>query len=82
MVAKLNFSFYGTRDAAQNWTEEYTKKFVDFGFTAGVATPCNFLNEKRELFVIVHGDDFTIVGPDEALKWFKMQMEAIYEIKA
>ena len=24
-VARLNFSFYGTRDAAQNWTVEYTK---------------------------------------------------------
>ena len=22
--ARLNLSFYGTRDAAQNWTEEYT----------------------------------------------------------
>ena len=28
-VAKLNFILYGTRDAAQNWIEEYTKKLVD-----------------------------------------------------
>ena len=47
MVAKLNLSFYGTRDAAQNLTEEYTKKLVDFGFTAGVATPCHFLHEEK-----------------------------------
>ena len=46
-VAKLNFSVYGTRDAAQNWTEEYTKKLVDLGFAAGVATPCHFLHSDK-----------------------------------
>ena len=55
---------------------------MDFGFAARVATPCNFLHEEKELFVIVHGDDFNVVGPDKALKWLKMRMEAIYEIKA
>ena len=64
MVAKLDLSFDGTRDAAQNWTEEYTKKLVDLGFTAGVATPCHFLHKEKELFVIVRGGDFTVVGPD------------------
>ena len=28
-VAKLNFSFYGTRDAAQNWAEEYTRRLQE-----------------------------------------------------
>ena len=45
-VAKLNLSLYGTKDATQNWTEEYTKKLVDLGFTAGVATPCHFLHSE------------------------------------
>ena len=45
-----------------------------------MATPCNFLHEERKLFVIVHGDDFTVVGPDEALRWLKMRMDAIYKI--
>ena len=53
MVAKLNLSIYGTRDAAQNLKEEYMKNLVDLGFTAGVATPCNFLREEKEVFVIV-----------------------------
>ena len=46
-VAKLNLGLYGTGDAAQNWTEEYTKKLVDLGFTAGVATPCHFLHNEK-----------------------------------
>ena len=56
-VTKLNFSLYGTRDAAQNWTEEFTKQLTKLGFATGVATPCNFVPEARKLFVIVHGDD-------------------------
>ena len=42
-VAKLNLSLYGTRDAAQNWTEKYTRKLLELGFVAGLATPCSFV---------------------------------------
>ena len=41
-VARLNLSLYGARDAAQNWTKEYTKVLLDLGFIAGHATPCKF----------------------------------------
>ena len=68
-VAKLNLSLYGTRDAALNWTEEYTSRLIALCFTAERATPCNFWHEERELFVTVHGDDFTIVRPMEFLEW-------------
>ena len=74
-VAKLNFSLYGTRDAAQNWTEEYAKKLVRLGLSAGVATPCHFQHDEKELFVTVHGDDFTVVGPSDSLNWVKRKME-------
>ena len=29
----------------------------------------------------VHGDDFTAVGPEEELRWFKSIMEKQYEVK-
>ena len=32
--------------------------------------------------MIVHGDDFTVVGPNKSLRWLKVKMEEIYEIKA
>ena len=81
-VAKFNLSFHGTRDAAQNWTKEYTKQITKLGFATVVATPCNFVNEAQELFVTVNGDDFTVVGPEASLQWFKASLEGIYEIKA
>ena len=45
MVAQLNLSLYGTRDAAQKWTQEYTRALKAAGFTAGRASPCNFYHK-------------------------------------
>jgi len=80
-VAKLNLSLYGTRDAAQNWAKEYTQHLVSCGFVQGLASPCSFRHERRELMLTVHGDDFTVTGPTSALQWFKGKMQTRYEIK-
>ena len=34
-VGRLELSLYGTRDAAQNWSEEYTKTLKGWGFDVG-----------------------------------------------
>ena len=65
-VARLNFSFYSTRDAAQHWTAEYNSFLTSIGFASGVASTCSFWHEKRELYFLVHGDDFTTAGPEES----------------
>ena len=38
MCGKLNFSMYGTRDAAQNWQAELSQQLVDNGFTHASST--------------------------------------------
>ena len=48
---------------------------------AGTASPCNFVHQDKELYVSVHGDDFTIVGPAKELEWMQGLARA-YEIKA
>ena len=80
-MARLNLSFYGIRDAAQNWTAKYTSHLSELGYVTGRASPCNFRHVSRELFVTVHGDDFTITGPEAELQWMKAEMAAKYEIK-
>ena len=80
-AGKLSLSLYGTRDAAQNWIAEYTGFLESFGFSVGLASPCNFNHRKMELTISVHGDDFTAVGPDESLDWFQARMEGKYEVK-
>jgi hypothetical protein len=81
-IAKLNLSLHGTRDAAQKCAAEYTGYLVSIGFEAGKATPCDFKHATREIFVWVHGDDFTVIGPDEELKWMEGQLKARYDIKS
>ncbi len=46
---KLNKSMYGTRDAAQNWEEEYTSVLVGIGFRRGKASPCVFSTKSETL---------------------------------
>ena len=39
----LRKSLYGTRDAAYNWTEAYTRFLVEkLGFEKGITSPCSF----------------------------------------
>ena len=67
MCGKLIKAMYGTRDAPQNWEFEYTDFMVGLGFRQGKATPCSFYHEPRNLRVVIYGDDFTVLGPEDNL---------------
>jgi hypothetical protein len=81
-VGKLNLSLYGTRDAALNWTAEYTKTLEGLGFVKGRASTCNFRHVSRDIKLTVHGDDFLVAGPRSDLDWLKTKMQQKYDIKA
>ena len=81
MVGELNFSMYGTRDAAQNWGEECAKTMTDMGFERGTASPCTFFHRDRQIRTYIHGDDYVSVGQEEDLQWMKRQIEKKYELK-
>ena len=81
MVGELNYSMYGTRGAAQNWSEECAQTMINIGFTRGKASPCTFYHKDRSLRTYIHGDDFVTAGRDHDLKWLKTQIEKRYEIK-
>ena len=67
-VAKLNLSLYGTRDAAMNCADCYTKFLLSRGFAIGRGCTCNFYHRERCISLTVHGDDFTSCGSAAALK--------------
>ena len=81
MCGLLQMAMYGTRDAPQNWEFEYTDFMTSCGFTQGKATPCLFFHEPRNIRVVVYGDDFTILGPEDQLDWFRKQMVKRYEVE-
>ena len=82
MVGRLNLFLYGTRDAAQNWSREYTQTLTSCGFIVGRASPCNFYHPMRDLALTVHGDDFIVSGPEEELTWLANTLRSRWDVKA
>lgn len=68
VVGKLMASLYGTRHASANWQEDVDKSMGQWGGKMGRYNPCTYLNKRRGLRCLVHGDDFVCAGSIENLK--------------
>jgi hypothetical protein len=77
----LEKSMYGARDAARHWEMEYTEMMVEAGFTPGVHCPYAFWHKERDVRVVVHGDDFTVLGKKESLDWFRKVISSSMDVK-
>ena len=42
---------------------------------------CVFHHEDRGVRVVVHGDDFTVLGPTQGLDWFRERIGGRYTVK-
>ena len=80
-VGRLNLSLYRTRDAAMNWQDEFTTTLIEKGFRRSQASSCNFYKLEKTIYMTVHGDDFTSIGPEEQLQWLKHILDEAYECK-
>ena len=78
---KLMMSMYGTRDAALNWALEYGDTLREAGYTRGKSNPCLFYNQDIDVAIMVHGDDFVVVGPDRHLDKVSKTLGDKYKIK-
>jgi hypothetical protein len=81
ICGKLNYSLYGTRDAASNWEQTYTEFMIGIGFEQGKSSPCIFRNAKQDIVTVVHGDDFTSLAPEKSLRWLANEFKKKFEIK-
>ena len=68
MVGELCMSMYGTRDAVQNWAEEYSGCLAAAAYIRGIANPCLFRHATKDVQIVVHGDDFMASGTEDDLK--------------
>ena len=80
ICGKLRKSMYGTRGASLNLEEEYVRFMESVGFTRGKSSPCLFYHAGKDLRAVVYGDDFTILGGEHNLDWFKSQIKEVDEI--
>ena len=51
------------------------------GYTRGKGFPSVFVHKERDLWTLVHGDDYLSSGSTESLSWLEKQLAAQYEIK-
>ena len=46
-----------------------------------MSSPVAFYHEDKKISLVVHGDDFTFVGCQDALKWIEKLMKSWYQLK-
>ena len=73
---KLLKWLYGTRPAAQAWEKDYSDKLQKEGFEKGKASSTVFVNKSKEIYLVVHGDDFTFLGEERDLKDITEKMKS------
>ena len=80
MCGKLRKTMRGSLDAAQRWGEHYAQDLEAGGFSRGVASPCHFFHKGLQTYILVHGDDFFIVGRREGRKHALSLLRRAYEL--
>ena len=81
MCGRLLRALYGTRQAARAWEEEYTKTLKGVDFQREKCNPCRCYHHRRDVRVLVHGDDFTVAGNDSELKYVAEVFHNKYKTK-
>ena len=51
------------------------------GFEIGVSNPCVFYHPKRDISIVVPGDDFTALADDDNLNWYENKLRESFQIK-
>ena len=68
-------ALYGTREAAAAWQKEVSKHLKQIAFQKGASNPCLFHHPRRQIRVVVHGDDYAAAGPRSQLSWMSKELE-------
>ena len=80
-VGLLKRSLYGTRDAPSNWEHAIKDVMESIGFNQGVSNPCLYVHDEFSLRCNVHGDDFTVVGSYDKLRWLIQNLKKAWTIE-
>ena len=68
-VGVLRKALYGTRDAPQIWQHEVRRILKQMGFRQSCLQPSVYIHDAKEIFLVVHVDDFLIAADQQALNW-------------
>jgi hypothetical protein len=74
-IGKLRLCLYGTRDAALNWQETPSEHLISQGLIRGIGHPSVFHHPARNIWTLVHGDDYCSAGSADSLDWLQTALE-------
>ena len=81
VCGKLEKTMYGTLDAAEQWANHYAATLTKAGFVRGTASPCHFYHASKDIWMLVHGDDFVTVARAKGRAYVEKTLRSQYEIK-
>ena len=81
LFGRLRLCLYGTRDAALNWQSTLSEHPIEIGFIQGFGHPSVFRHATRDVWTLVHGDDYCSAGKPDHLDWFHKALGEKFEIK-
>ena len=81
-VGLLNRSMYGTQDASAIWQDDYSEMLCsEGGFERGKSNGAVFYHPTSDTRVMVHGDDFAVLGTQTDVDNFEKMLASRYEYK-
>ena len=82
LIARLVRSLYGTRDAPQLWAKHVCGTLRELGYEETKGAPGVFWNPSTGVELVLHVDDFLVVGEEQVLQDLKDKLQAVYELTA
>ena len=79
--AKLLRTLYGCKDAGQNFEFTVTDVCTDGGYAQGIASPCIYYCSKNSVRVVVHSDDFFVLGTRATTLLFRNTLAKHFSVK-
>ena len=70
----------GTLPAAAGWQHFVQKVGTDIGLLSSSCSPCAFGHSTRDLDMVVHGDDFLVVGDGDDFDWLFKKLNEKLEL--
>ena len=80
-VGILERSMYGTQDASNLWQKDYSELISEDGYVSGKSNPALFYSKELDARLLVHGDDFVMLGDAEAIDQMHKKLSSKYEVK-
>ena len=77
----LRKTMYGTQDASNIWQDDYTELLSSGGHRCGASDAAVFYDEEDDCRCLVHGDDFVVLGSQEAVDKFEKLLDSKYKYK-